>query len=87
MARLSDRKVLQVSVSANRALYQQIRGEDSKMCQALRELMKEDFEETEERLMLDNIRNLMETTKWSAKKAMDALKIPAPLQAEYASKL
>ena len=83
--------VLQVSVSANRALYQQIRGEDSKMCQALRELMKEDFEEVankaEERSALKDIRNLMETTNWSAKKAMDALKIPAPLQAEYASKL
>jgi hypothetical protein len=61
------------------------------MCQALREIMKEDFEEvankTEERTSLDYIRNLMESTNWSAKKAMDALKIPAPLQAEYASKL
>ena len=79
--------VLQVSVSANRELYRQISGEDSEMCQALREIMKEEFEKTEERTSLDYIRNLMETTNWSAKKAMDALKIPASLQAEYASKL
>ena len=87
--------VLQVIVSANRALYRQIRGEDSKMCQALRELMKEDIEEAEargearekERNTLENIRNLMKNTNWSAKKAMDMIGIPAPLQAEYASKL
>ena len=41
--------ILQVSASANRALFRRIRKEDSEMCQALREIMKEDFEEAEAR--------------------------------------
>ena len=40
--------VLQVSVSANRELYEQIR-EETGMCQALRELMKDEFEYAEKR--------------------------------------
>ena len=40
--------VLQVSVSANRELYEQIR-EETGMCQALRELMKDEFEDAEKR--------------------------------------
>ena len=40
--------VLQVSVSANRELYEQIR-EEAGMCQALRELMKDEFEDAEKR--------------------------------------
>ncbi len=33
--------------------------------------------------MLENIRSLMETMKWTAKEAMDALKVPEEKQAEY----
>ena len=40
--------VLQVSVSANSELYEQIR-EETGMCQALRELMKDEFEYAEKR--------------------------------------
>lgn len=40
--------VLQVSVSANRELYEQIR-EETGMCQALRELMKDEFENAEKK--------------------------------------
>ena len=40
--------VLQVSVSANSELYEQIR-EETGMCQALRELMKDEFEDAEKR--------------------------------------
>ena len=40
--------VLQVSVSANRELYEQIR-EETGMCQALRELMKDEFEDAEKK--------------------------------------
>ena len=40
--------VLQVSVSANRELYEQIR-EETGMCQALRELRKDEFEDAEKR--------------------------------------
>ncbi len=38
-----------------------------------------------ERLM--NIKNLMESTKWSAIEAMNALKIPADQQSIYAAQL
>ena len=41
--------------------------------------------ETEKTTLIKNIRNLMETTKWTAKQAMDALKIPADKQTEYDS--
>ena len=41
--------ILQVSSSANQALFRRIREEDSEMCQALREIMKEDFEEAEKK--------------------------------------
>ena len=41
--------ILQVSASANQALFRRIREEDAEMCQALREIMKEDFEQAEEK--------------------------------------
>ena len=39
--------------------------------------------ETKKQTVLESIRNLMETTKWTAQQAMDALKIPAKKQKEY----
>ena len=118
--------VLQVSVSANPELYRAIRRGDDKMCDALRELMKDDFEkmnlefekkmeaetkkmEAETKTMkaetkkakaeirkingelktakvkaekmkretlLVAVKNLMETMKWTADQAMDAIKVP-----------
>ena len=41
--------ILQVSASANEELYRKLRKEDEDMCQALREIMKEDFEAAEAR--------------------------------------
>lgn len=41
--------ILQVSTSANKEIYQQIYKEESGMCQALREIMKEDFDKAEAR--------------------------------------
>lgn len=35
--------------------------------------------------LLDNIRSLMKTMKWTATQAMDALKVPADKQTEYAA--
>ena len=62
--------VLQVSVSANKEIYEAIRRCDKVMCEALRELMKEDFEkqeqETRQVTLLEDIKNLMDTTKWTA---------------------
>ncbi|MCI9486719.1 MAG: hypothetical protein HFI64_07035 [Lachnospiraceae bacterium] len=118
--------VLQVSVSANPELYRAIRRGDDKMCDALRELMKDDFEkmnlEFEKKMeaetkkmkaetkkmkaetkkakaeirkingelktakvkaekmkretLLVAVKNLMETMKWTADQAMDAIKVP-----------
>ena len=65
----------------------------------VKEIMKEYFEKAEargvaigeargvEKNAIANIRSLMETTHWSAKQAMDALKIPVGQQAQYASQL
>ena len=44
--------ILQVSVSANRELYERIRRDDG-MCQALRELMKDEIQEDMERSWSD----------------------------------
>ena len=83
--------VLQVSVSANKELYESIRRCDKVMCEALRELMKEDFEkqerETKQETLLEAIRNLMETMKCSADQAMAALKIPEADKRKYIAKL
>lgn len=71
--------VLQVSVTANYDLYQEVRRE-SIMCQALQELMKDDIEEkidgAKNELLLDNVRNIMKSLNFSAEQAMDVLQIP-----------
>ena len=79
--------VLQVSVSANKDIYEAIRRCDKVMCDALKELMKEDFEETKQETLLEAIRNLMETMKCSAEQAMAALKIPDAEKGKYIAKL
>lgn len=65
------------------------------MCDALRELMKEDFEkqeqqtrqETKQETLLEAIRNLMDTMKCSAEQAMAALKISDADRGTYIAKL
>lgn len=52
--------------------------------QAAEKAATEATAKAEKRTLLDNIRNLMETTKWTAQQAMNALKIPADKQKEYA---
>ena len=79
--------VLQVSVSANKDIYEAIRRCDKVMCEALRELMKEDFEQTKQETLLEAIKNLMETMKCSADQAMAALKIPDADKGKYIAKL
>ncbi|MCI9633705.1 hypothetical protein FMM80_27645 [Schaedlerella arabinosiphila] len=79
--------VLQVSVSANKEIYEAIRRCDKVMCEALRELMKEDLEQREQETLLKAIRNLMETMKCSAEQAMAALKIPDADRGKYIAKL
>ena len=79
--------VLQVSVSANKEIYEAIRRCDKVMCEALRELMKEDLEKREQETLLKAIKNLMETMKCSADQAMAALKIPDDDKGKYIAKL
>lgn len=91
MTELGDRNnidaVLHVSVSANREIYEAIRRCDKIMCDALRELMKEDFEETKQETLLETIKNLMDTMKWTAEQAMTAMKIPDAERGKYIAKL
>ncbi len=110
--------VLQVSVSANEGVYQRIR-RDYSMCEALRELMKDEIAETvaeavaeavekerakalaegqekgiekgiekgTDNALLSSIINLMDTMKWTAEQAMDAIKIPSADRGKYMSRL
>lgn len=79
--------VLQVSVSANKEIYEAIRRCDKVMCDALKELMKDDFEETKQETLLETIKNLMDTMKWTAEQAMTAMKIPDADRGKYIAKL
>ena len=82
--------VLQVSISANGKVYDEVR-RDFGMCEALRELMREEIEEektkSRENAILVSIRNLMDSMKWTAEQTMDALKLSMDERAKYVSRL
>jgi hypothetical protein len=94
--------ILQVSVKANRPIYEIVR-EDQKMCEALRELMKDEIDEavntavntavndTTEKVetasRLEAIRSIMKNCKFDVEQAMDALDIPQQKRSMYLSKL
>lgn len=59
----------------------------SEMCKAIEDMRNEVAERTAENTLLQNIKNLMETTKWTAEQAMDALKIPDVDKVKYISRL
>lgn len=85
---------LQVSVTANYDLCQEVRRE-SIMCQALQELMKDVIEEQVDKrmneiknqLFLDNVRSIMKSLNFSAEQAMDVLQIPQNRRAFILSNL
>lgn len=83
--------VLQVSVSANREIFENVKRRNPVMCQAMKELMKEDIqEEKQEAVDLDrilSIKSLMKKLNLTADQAMDALSIPLMDQKKYASRL
>jgi hypothetical protein len=87
--------VLQVSISANPILYSTLRRDDYIMCEALRELMKDEIaqEKAEARKagafdsLLNAIKNLMATTGIDADQAMNNLCIPAADRAEFKANL
>ena len=80
--------ILQVSVSANINLYEEIRKEDA-MCQALRDLMKDEIDkevaervrQEGEHVVLNNIQKLMKTMNLTAEEAMQALELSEEEQA------
>lgn len=73
------------------------------MCEALRQLMKDEIDkEVQERVdkeigqklskntqdtLLVSIKNLMKNTKWTAEQAMEALNIPIGERSKYISQL
>ena len=59
----------------------------SEMCKAIEDMRNEVAERTAENTLLQNLKNLMETTKWTAEQAMDALKIPDVDKVKYISRL
>ena len=83
--------VLQLSVSANRSVYEEIKRRDPVMCEALRELMKDEIQEERQDAVdiatIAMIRNIMKKMGYDGPKAMDFLDIPAADQLRYAARL
>ena len=83
--------ILQLSVSANRDVYEDIKRRDFAMCEALRDLMKDEIQEERQKAvdvsLIAAIKNLMQRTGWDAAKAMDYIGIPAADQMRYATRL
>jgi hypothetical protein len=71
-------------------LYEDVR-RDFVMCQAMRELMKDEIAEeridAETETQVEDIRNIMSELRYSAEQAMDLLKIPQQKRSTYMSKL
>ena len=86
--------ILHVSIGANQQLYDEIR-RNFVMCDALRELMREEIEEerrnaaqkAEQETLLGTIKNLMANLKITADQAMSAINIPTEKREEYRMKL
>lgn len=57
------------------------------MCQALMELMKDEVDEKIDAVVLQNIRNVMNSMNISAEQAMDAMGISEEKRIVYASEL
>lgn len=57
------------------------------MCKIMEDMRNETRNETTERVILQNIKNLMETMKWTADQAMEALKISDSDKVKYIERL
>lgn len=83
--------LLQVSVSANKEVYENVKRRNPVMCEALRDLMKEEIQEEKQEAIDTSLiaatKNLMKKTGWTATQAMESLAIPAPDQIRYAARL
>ena len=83
--------ILQLSVSANRDVYEEIKRRDPLMCEALKDLMKEEIQEENQKAVdvatIAMIRNTMKSLGLDATKVMDSMGIPATDQLRYAARL
>ena len=57
------------------------------MCKAMEDMRNEALERGREEKLVENIRSLMQTLKFSAQQAMDALQVPLDKQNSYIAKL
>lgn len=57
------------------------------MCKAWEDMIRKTAEETEERVILQSLRNIMENLHLSVAQAMNALRIPESRRAQLAAKL
>lgn len=57
------------------------------MCDALRELMKEDLDEREFKTKLEAVQKIMKSLKFTAEQAMDVLEIAPEQRAMFMTKL
>lgn len=82
--------ILQVSVSANQGVYENIR-RDRAMCEALRELMKDEIDKEIEdstfNKTLEMLKNVMDNLKMTSEQAMAAMGIPDADRGKYAARL
>lgn len=86
--------ILQVSVAANRELYNEVR-RDNSMFQVLKELMEDEIaeeiekntEEVTKTTVLNDIKKMMKNLKMTASQAMQALEIPESEQSNYSALL
>ena len=81
-----------LSVMENDVRFEEILNDEEEggiqnMCDVLDKVEKNGEKKGIEKAVLDNIKSLMESMKWTAQQAMDALKIPSVDQSKYASKL
>ena len=63
------------------------KGMEQGMEQGLKQGMENGMKKGHESSLLQSIKNLMDSMKWSAQQAMDALKIPKDEQEKYAARL
>ena len=83
--------ILQLSVSANREIYEIIKRRDPTICEALRDLMKEEIQEERQEAadiaLIAAIKSTMESLSLDATKAMNIMNISERDQIRYAAKL
>ena len=83
--------VLQLSIAANREVYEDLRRRDPEMCEALRELMKDEIQQERQEAadiaLIAVIRNVMKSFGVDATKAMDSMGISPADQLRYAARL